>query len=98
MIVFKQLLIATALLLAVNYGESSVPANCLVSETYTVKPGDTLWNISQQYITKNTYGPREIREFYHGIIEINYELFKERKPGEIHPGDTITINYFVKEK
>ena len=94
---FIRLLIAMVLLLVVSYGEGSEPANSLVSETYTVKSGDTLWGISQQYIIKNTYGSREIREFYHGIIELNYDLFTGRVPGEIHPGDKIIINYFVKE-
>jgi len=94
---FKWLFIAMALLFAVSCGEGSEPGNSLVSETYTVKAGDTLWDISQRYITKNTYGPREIREFYHGILELNYDLFADRKPGEIHPGDKIKINYFVKE-
>lgn len=94
---FIRLLIIVALLFVMTYGESCEPTNSLVSETYTVKCGDTLWDISQQYIVKNTYGPREIREFYHGIIELNYDLFADRMPGEIHPGDKIKINYFVKE-
>lgn len=71
----------------------------LVSESYTVKSGDTLWDISSKYIEKNTYGKRDIREFTHGIIELNYdEVFKDRKPGEIHVGDDLKINYFVKKE
>ncbi|MDF2570217.1 MAG: Peptidoglycan-binding lysin protein [Sporomusa sp.] len=95
---FKRLIIVTALLASmVGYGNGSEPTSALVSENYTVKPGDTLWSISQQYITKNTYGARDIREFYQGIIEINDPVFQNRIPGEIHPGDKLTINYFVKD-
>lgn len=69
----------------------------MVTETYTVQPGDTLWAISEQYIQKNTYGPRDIREFYYGVIELNYDtVFKDRLPGEIYPGDKLIINYWVK--
>lgn len=92
----KWLFIVLTLVFMVSCSEGSEHANCLVTEIYTVKSGDTLWEIAQQYITKNTYGPREIREFYHGIIELNYDLFADRVPGEIHPGDKLTINYFVK--
>lgn len=73
------------------------PQGTLVTETYIVRPGDTLWAISEQFMRKNTYGPRDIREFYHGVIELNYEtVFKGRKPGEIYPGDRLQINYWTK--
>ncbi|SMC56817.1 LysM peptidoglycan-binding domain-containing protein [Sporomusa malonica] len=95
---FKRLIIGTALLVTVvSYGSGSDPSGVLISETYTVRTGDTLWTISEQYIQKNTYGPRDIREFYHGIIEINQDVLASREPGEIHPGDKLTVNYWAKE-
>lgn len=30
------------------------PEAVLVEEVYVVKPGDTLWNISERYLAKNT--------------------------------------------
>ena len=69
-----------------------------VTETYIVKPNDTLWQIASQYVDKNTCGARDVREFYWGIIENNYELFKDRAPRrDIYPGDKLEIVYFVKE-
>ena len=70
----------------------------LISETYIVKLGDTLWSISEMYINKNTYGPRDRREFYYGIIEANWDtIFNHRPVGLIIPGDKLVITYFVKE-
>lgn len=73
------------------------PKGTLTTETYTVQHNDTLWAISRKYMEKNTYGPREIREFYHGIIELNWDtVFKDRPDCMIYPGDKLKINYFVK--
>lgn len=94
---FKGLIIGTVLLVTVvtNWSDCN-SSGVLVSETYTVRTGDTLWAISEQYLQKNTYGPRDIREFYQGIIEINQDVLASREPGEIHPGDKLTINYWQK--
>ncbi len=68
----------------------------LVTETYTVKEGDTLWSIATEYLKKNTGGRRYILEFKQGIIENNPEL-QNGNAGHIRPGQEIIINYFVKE-
>jgi nucleoid-associated protein YgaU len=73
------------------------PKGHLVTEQYTVQSGDTLWAISEVYMAKNTYGKRDIREFYHGIIENNYDaVFVDRVPGLIRPGDKLEINFWVR--
>ncbi|SDO85423.1 LysM peptidoglycan-binding domain-containing protein [Selenomonas ruminantium] len=69
----------------------------LVTETYTVKEGDTLWSIATEYLKKNTGGRRYILEFKQGIIENNPEL-QNGNAGHIRPGQEIIINYFVKEE
>jgi|GEM_PF-697550 len=96
----KQLLIISLLVVfLVNWGNSNNESQgTLVTETYIVKTGDTLWGVSEQFIQRNTYGTREIREFYHGVIETNYDtVFKDRQLGELHPGDRLQINYWIKK-
>ena len=68
----------------------------LVEETYTVKSGDTLWGIAEEYLAKNTGTRRYILEYKSGIEELNPWLL-ERK-GEIYPGDEIKVTYWVKEE
>ena len=66
----------------------------LVEETYTVRQGDTLWGIAEEYVAKNTGTRRYILEYKSGIEELNPWLL-DRK-GEIYPGDKITLTYWVK--
>lgn len=66
----------------------------LVEETYTVRPGDTLWGIAEEYVAKNTATRRYILEYKSGMEELNPWLM-ERK-GMIYPGDQLTLTYWVK--
>ena len=66
----------------------------LVEEVYTVRPGDTLWSIAEEYVAKNTATRRYILEYKAGMEELNPWLM-ERK-GEIYPGDKIKVTYWVK--
>ncbi len=68
----------------------------LVEEVYTVRPGDTLWDIAEEYCAKNTGTRRYILEYKAGMEELNPWLM-ERK-GEIYPGDKIKVTYWVKEE
>ena len=68
----------------------------LVEEVYTVRPGDTIWGIAEEYVAKNTGTRRYILEYKSGIEEMNPWLL-DRK-GEIYPGDRITVTYWVKEE
>ena len=68
----------------------------LVEEVYTVRPGDTLWGIAEEFCAKNTATCRYILEYKSGIEELNPWLL-DRK-GEIYPGDKIKVTYWVKEE
>lgn len=68
----------------------------LVEEVYVVRPGDTLWDIAEEYVTKNTGTRRYILEYKSGIEELNPWLL-ERK-GMIYPGDEIKVTYWVKSE
>ena len=67
----------------------------LVEEVYVVKPGDTLWGVAEEYVSKNTATRRYILEYKSGMEELNPWLL-DRK-GEIYPGDEIKVTYWVKE-
>ena len=66
----------------------------LVEEVYTVRPGDTIWGIAEEYCAKNTGTRRYILEYKSGMEEMNPWLL-DRK-GEIYPGDKLTLTYWVK--
>ena len=68
----------------------------LVEEVYTVRPGDTLWDIAEEYVAKNTATRRYILEYKAGMEELNPWLL-DRK-GEIYPGDEIKVTYWVKSE
>ena len=66
----------------------------LVEETYVVRPGDTIWGISETYLAKNTGTRRYILEYKSGIEELNPWLLERH--GMIYPGDEIKVTYWVK--
>lgn len=68
----------------------------LVEEVYIVKSGDTLWDIAETYVRKNTGTRRYILEYKSGIEENNPWLLERH--GMIYPGDRLTLTYWVKEE
>ena len=66
----------------------------LVEEIYVVKSGDTLWDIAETYLHKNTGTRRYILEYKSGIEELNPWLLERH--GLIYPGDEIKVTYWVK--
>ena len=68
----------------------------LVEEVYTVKAGDTLWDICEEYTRKNTGTRRYILEYKSGIEKMNPWLLERH--GMIYPGDEIKVTYWVKSE
>ena len=66
----------------------------LVEEVYTVKNGDTLWDIAEEYVAKNTGTKRYILEYKEGIYENNPWLVD--RGGMIYPGDVLQMTYWTK--
>ena len=66
----------------------------LVEEVYVVKPGDTLWGISETYLQKNTGTRRYSLEYKSGVEENNPWLLDRH--GMIYPGDKLTLTYWVR--
>ena len=66
----------------------------LVEEVYVVKSGDTIWDIAETYVRKNTGTRRYILEYKSGIEELNPWLL-DRK-GMLYPGDRLTLTYWIK--
>lgn len=94
----KAILVAGIIVVGATLAGFVIPPHTNKSETYIVKQGDTLWDIAGVYLQKNTYAPRDQREFMHGIIEHNYDrLFvhrvtsHDRSGTTIYPGDEIEI-------
>ena len=67
----------------------------LVEEVYVVRPGDTIWDIAEEYLQKNTATRRYILEYKSGIEENNPWLLDRH--GMIYPGDRLTLTYWIRE-
>ena len=79
---------------ASDHTQDDVRDAVLVEEVYVVKPGDTLWGISETYLRKNTGTRRYILEYKSGIEELNPWL--PERHGMIYPGDKLTLTYWVR--
>lgn len=65
------------------------------SVVYTVRAGDTLWEIAEMHADLNTYSRIYMPVFMESIREANYDKFADNR--FLQPGDRLTIYYFVKE-
>lgn len=93
----KAILVAGVIAIGIAMSGFMAPPHKDGKETYIVKQGDTLWDIAGVYMKKNTYASRDQREFMWGIIEHNYNLFRNRNISQnrhdvtIYPGDELEI-------
>lgn len=69
----------------------ATPKWVLIHDVHYVTDGETLDEITKAYMAKNTYGPRDFKEFREGIIELN----GIRGKTELHIGQELRINYWV---
>lgn len=82
--------VAKILLLVVMIGiwvAMHLPRDVKATETYVVKPNDTLWNIAQEYTSKDS---RYINELIYDIVQDNPELQKNK--WQVYPGQKLIIN------
>ena len=79
---------------AVNPWADGRGAVVLVEEVYTVRPGDTIWGIAEEFCAKNTGTRRYILEYKAGMEELNPWLLDRH--GMIYPGDKLTLTYWVR--
>lgn len=93
MMAVTAMVLAGIILVAFGCG-SAAPKGHLVTETYIVATGDTLDDISYEFMAKSSM-PRDVREFRQGIVEENWSIFEGRQPGMIFPGDKLTVNYWA---
>ena len=87
----NRLLMRSALFASLVMGFAPLRAGA--ADRYRIQPGDTLWDIAETYLQKNTGGRRYILEFKQGIIELNPDL--QHGNVVLHPGDQIRINYWI---
>jgi hypothetical protein len=62
-----------------------------VEVNYTAVRGDTLQEVAERYIVKNTATIRDIKEFKEGIREENFDVIGNR---EITLGDVLKITWW----
>lgn len=86
----KTVMLLIAMMIALSSTCLANPYN-LVEAEYIVQAGDSLDTIAETYIKKNTYGPRELREFKSGIVQLNTWLMSR----DVQAGDIVRINYWV---
>lgn len=87
----KKNIILVLMAMALMFSRCAASSYELVEDTYTAKPGDSLNSIALTYMSKNTYGAREFKEFKAGIVELNPWLLKR----DVRSGDVVRINYWV---
>lgn len=87
----KVFLLLTAMMIMIS-STCMASSYKLVEAEYSVREGDSLDSIAVEYMARNTYGPREFREFKSGIVQLN-EWLMDR---DVQAGDTVRVNYWVK--
>lgn len=60
---------------------------------HEVVDGEDLSSIAMQYVNTNT--PLEI--YREALVELNYDILREREVKDVVPGDVIHVNYWVDE-
>lgn len=89
-------MIGVLALAALVYSGALEPEQEVVEDVHIVMQGDTVWNIAETYIDKNTGGRRHMLEFMEGIFELN-PWIRSQQGGNIYPGQIVRVNYFVRK-
>ena len=85
-------LCAVALALAANT-PSAHAQWCVHTTVHDVVEGEDLTTIAMRYVNTNT----PLKVYREMLVELNYDILRERDGHEVLPGDALRVNYWVDE-
>lgn len=93
----KKFLLVFMVLLVLTGNTALAKEYKYISYDYTVEYGDTLDNVAEKFMVRNTYGTRNFMEFRQGIIEANSSLW-ENPSRDLVKGEILHVSWWEKDE